>query len=254
MGKSIIDYYDSYDEDARLFWDYGHQIEWLTTMHYFRKMIPSGSRIFDGCAGTGRYAFALAGQGGRVVASDLVPSNVEKMQEKQQGNPILEDVFVGDICEPNDYGDGYFDVVLCMGAFYHLGEAMRDRAMKQCLRLLKEDGILVISYINLIGALPLYLAPRLENMEEIVKGFDRRSFEDPFVYMLPEEMEELAARYGLRILYHLTSDGNPYLRMADFSEAKKEDFDKYMELHLKICENRNAIGSGLHGLVFLTRA
>ena len=94
MGKSIIDYYDSYDEDARLFWDYGNQIEWLTTMHYFRKMIPSGSRIFDGCAGTGRSAFALAGQGGRVVASDLVPSNVEKMQEKQQGNPILEDVFV----------------------------------------------------------------------------------------------------------------------------------------------------------------
>ena len=232
MGKSVIQYYNAYDEEARLFRDYGHQIEWRTTMHYFRKVIPPGSRIFDGCAGTGRYAFQLAAEGHRVAASDLVPSYVEKMLLKQEKNPILKDIFVGDICEPNHYGDGYFDVVLCMGAFYHLEETMRDRAMEQCLRLLKKEGILVLTYINLMGALPLYLAPGLENVEE---------------------MEELAQRHGLKILHHLTSDGNPYLRGEAFAGAKEEDFEKYMELHLKICENRNAVGGGLHGLVFLAR-
>lgn len=253
MDKSVIDYYDSYDEEGRLFRDYAHQIEWLTNMHYLKRAIPSDSRIFDGCAGTGRYAFELAAQGHRVVASDLVPSNVGKMREKQKRNPILKDIFVGDICEPNHYGDGYFDVVLCMGAFYHLDEAMREKALEQCLRLLKKDGVLVVSYMNLIGAMPLYIAPRLENMDEIRKGYDRRSFEEPFVYMLPEEMEELAGKYGLRLLHHLTSDGNPCLRGEDFSEAQEADFEKYVELHLEMCENRNAIGYGLHGLVFLTR-
>lgn len=182
MGKSVIQYYNAYDEEARLFRDYGHQIEWRTTMHYFRKVIPPGSRIFDGCAGTGRYAFQLAAEGHSVAASDLVPS-----------------------------------------------------------------------YINLMGALPLYLAPGLENMEEIAEGYERRCFEEPFVYLLPEEMEEMAERYGLKILHHLTSDGNPYLRGEAFAGAKEEDFEKYMELHLKICENRNAVGGGLHGLVFLAR-
>lgn len=253
MSRSVIDYYNSYDEEARLFRDYGHKVEWLTTLHYFRKALPPGSRIFDGCAGTGRYAFWLAAQGHPVAASDLVPSNVEKMREKQKRNPILEDIFVGDICEPNHYADGYFDAVLCMGAFYHLDEAGRHRAMEQCLRLLKKEGILVISYINLIGAMPLYIAPRLENMDEIRKGYDSRSFEEPFAYMLPEEMEELAEKHGLRLLHHITSDGNPCLRGEGFSEAREEDFEKYMELHLKICENRNAIGYGLHGLVFLAR-
>lgn len=253
MGKSVIQYYNAYDEEARLFRDYGHQIEWRTTMHYFRKVIQPGSRIFDGCAGTGRYAFQLAAEGHSVAASDLVPSYVEKMLLKQEKNPILKDIFVGDICEPNHYGDGYFDVVLCMGALYHLEETMRDRAMEQCLRLLKKEGILVLTYINLMGALPLYLASGLENVEEIAEGYERRCFEEPFVYLLPEEMEELAQRHGLKILHHLTSDGNPYLRGEAFAGAKEEDFEKYMELHLKICENRNAVGGGLHGLVFLAR-
>ena len=85
---------------------------------------------------------------------------------------------------------------------------MRDRALEQCLRLLKRDGILAVSYINLIGALPLYLAPGLKNMDEIAEGYERRCFEEPFVYMLPEEMEELAARHGLKILHHLPAPIN----------------------------------------------
>ncbi len=70
--------------------------------------------------------------------------------------------------------------------------------------------------------------------------------------MMPEEIEIMAEKYKLTILHHLTSDGNPLARGADFNKARKEDFEKYMELHLSICENKNLIGSGLHGLVFFT--
>ena len=79
MDNNITDYYNAYDEDGRLFRDYSHQIEWLTTMHYFDDIIPAYSKIFDGCAGTGNYAFKLAEQGHSVVASDLVPHNVDIM-------------------------------------------------------------------------------------------------------------------------------------------------------------------------------
>lgn len=254
MNNSVIDYYNTYDEDGRLFRDYGHQIEWLTTMRYFDHMIPAGSRIFDGCAGTGNYAFQLARQGHSVVASDIVPHNVDVMLEKQEKTPVLQDIFVGDICECNSYVDHSFDVVLCMGAFYHLEEKMRCKAMEQCLRLLKQDGILVITYINLIAALYLKLAPGLENMSDILKCYDEKSFGDSFVYMMPDEIEKMAEQYKLRILCHLTSDGNPSVRGAAFSDAEKENFEKYMELHFNICENRSLLGFGLHGLVFLTNS
>jgi len=41
-----------------------------------------------------------------------------------------------------------FDVVLCMGAFYHIGNEERKIAMIECLRVLKPKGLLVISYIK----------------------------------------------------------------------------------------------------------
>ncbi|MBD5505568.1 MAG: class I SAM-dependent methyltransferase [Lachnospiraceae bacterium] len=252
MDNSITNYYNTYDEDGRLFRDYSHQIEWLTTMHYFDEIIPAYSKIFDGCAGTGNYAFKLAEQGHSVVASDIVPHNVDIMLKKQENTPILKDIFVGDICACNHYSDNYFDVVLCMGAFYHLDEKMRYKAMEQCLRLLKNGGILVISYINLITVLHMNLMSGLENISEILKCYSMKSLGDSFVYMMPEEIETMAEKCKLKILHHITSDGNPLVRGANFNEAKKEDFEKYMELHLSMCENNSFIGCGLHGLVFLT--
>ncbi len=250
--KNVIDYYNEYDEDGRLFRNYSHKIEWLTTMHYFNNIIPACSKIFDGCAGTGNYAFKLAEQGHSVVASDIVPHNVDIIISKQQNNPILKDIFIGDICDCNHYNNHYFDVVLCMGAFYHLNKNMRYKAVEQCLRLLKKNGILVITYINLIAALHLNIAPKLENINEILKCYNTKSFGDSFIYMMPEEIKKMSEKYNLKILHHITSDGNPLLRCTDFCEATEEDFEKYMKFHLSICENENFWGCGLHGLVFLT--
>lgn len=253
MKENIIDYYTNYDEDGRLFRDYNHQIEWLTTMHYFEKVFPPCSKIFDGCAGTGNYAFELAKQGHSVVAGDIVPHNVEIMKQKQSQEPLLQDIFVGDICNVNQYDNHNFDVVLCMGAFYHLDEEKRHDAMKECLRLLKKDGLLVISYINLMAALYLYMDSSLKNMDRILDCYHEKCFGDSFIYMTPDEIEDMAAEYELDILHHLTVDGNPKMRGKEFNAASKEDFDKFMELHLITCENKYLLGYGLHGLIFLTR-
>lgn len=190
FNDSIINYYNEYDEDSRLFRNYSHQIEWLTTMYYFDNLIPAHSKIYDCCAGTGNYAFKLAEQGHSVVASDIVPHNVDIIIEKQNKNPILKDIFVGDICNYNHYNNHYFDVVLCMGAFYHLNENMHYKAIEQCLRLLKTNGILAITYINLIAMLHLNIVPKLENINEILKCYNTRNFGDLFIYMLPEEIEK----------------------------------------------------------------
>lgn len=249
----VIDYYNEYDEDGRLFRDYGHNIEWLTTMHYFNTILPPDCRVFDGCAGTGNYAFELAKRGNHVVASDIVPHNVELMLKKQEQNAILQDIFVGDICDVYKYNDKYFDVVLCMGAFYHLKKDRRSDAIKECLRILKKEGILVISYINLMAVLHMKLDKSLENIEEIVNYYDIRNFGDSFTYMLPEEIEQMASDYQLKMLHHLTSDGNVYMYDSCFNNATKENFDKYMQLHLRICENKSMLGYGLHGLAFLRK-
>lgn len=71
--------------------------------------------------------------------------------------------------------------------------------------------------------------------------------------MLPEDIETMSSDYKLKILHHLTSDGNVYMHNNSFNDASKENFEKYMKLHLKTCENKNILGYGLHGLVFLMK-
>lgn len=63
--------------------------------------------------------FELARRGNAVIASDIVPRNVDIMRQKQMQmqKPLLDNIFVGDICEMNPYEDHSFDVVLCMGHF-----------------------------------------------------------------------------------------------------------------------------------------
>lgn len=253
MQNEIIDYYNSYDEDTRLFRDHAHQVEWLTTMHYFDLLFPPCSRIFDGCAGTGNYAFALAKKGHLVTASDIVPHNVDIILEKQQNNHLLQDIFTGDICRVSQYENESFDIVLCMGAFYHLNDEMRHTAVRECLRLLKKDGILVISYINLIAALHLQISEELKNMEQILKWYDTGNTDDSFTYMMPEDLEQLARKYNLSVLRHLTSDGISYMHGSKLNDANEDNFKKYMELHMKTCENRNLLGFGIHGLIFLKK-
>lgn len=251
--ETIIEYYNHYDEDGRLFRDYLHQIEYRTTMYYFDKLLPPNSKIFDGCAGTGNYAFALAGKGYAVFAGDIVPHNVDMMRKKQEGSELLQEISIGDICNVEQYENNFFNVVLCMGAFYHLDEAGRHKALKECLRILKKGGILAISYINLMAAIYLQLDPGLKNMEQILNCYHARSFGDAFTYMSPKEIESMAQDYGLEVLCHLTSDGNVYMHGSDFNQASEDDFNCFMELHLHSCEDKFLLGSGLHGLIFLRK-
>ena len=65
-------------------------------------------------------------------------------------------------------------------------------------------------------------------MGEILKCYNTNSFGDSFVYMTHEEIEKITEKHNLKILHHITSDGNPLLRCKNF------------------------IGCGLHNLVFFT--
>jgi 2-polyprenyl-3-methyl-5-hydroxy-6-metoxy-1,4-benzoquinol methylase len=248
-----MQYYSNYNEDGRLFRDNAHRIEWLTTMKYFKELIPENSYILDGCAGTGHYAFELASLGHRVVASDIVPHNVNMIKEKQKSNRQLEEVFVGDICNISQYKQEVFDVVLCMGAFYHIDAEAQIKAFKECLRVLKKGGLLVISYINNMAVISKSIAEKLENMDEILNNYEARTLDNIFRYMTPNEMETMSAENNTKIVKHISTNGMFYLNTSKINEATEENFTKYMQLHFKTCEDKSLLGYSLHGLLFLQK-
>ena len=74
VTKELTAYYSTYDEDGRLRSRHG-MVEYLTTMRYIAKYLRPGMRILEIGAGTGRYSHALAQQGYRVDAVELVQHN-----------------------------------------------------------------------------------------------------------------------------------------------------------------------------------
>ena len=97
----------------------------------------------------------------------------------------------------NPYEDHSFDVVLCMGAFYHLEEKARNMALEQCLRLLKKNGVLVISYINFMAALQLNLNAKLENMGDVSKFYSTSG--DALLFYADGEKRYIIAPNGLQV-------------------------------------------------------
>ena len=76
VNHYLINHYNNYDEDSRLVPKHG-SVEFLTTMKYIEKYIKTGNHVLEIGAGTGRYSHALAQEGYKVDAVELVEHNIE---------------------------------------------------------------------------------------------------------------------------------------------------------------------------------
>ncbi len=253
MENHVINYYNSYDEDGRFFRDNTHQIEFITTMTYFEKLFKKGAYILDGCAGTGNYSFKLAELGYKVTAGDIVPHNVDIILSKQERTPILNDIYTGSITDLSRFESKSFDVVLCMGAFYHINSNERMIAMDECLRVLKSKGLLVISYINKTAISVYNLSDRLENIDDVLTWYNNKTIDGIFLHMSPLEIEQIASVYNTQIVAHIATDGISPILSNKINEASKEDFEKWLLFHLQNCDDKNLLGYSLHGLAFLQK-
>ena len=78
--EALNAYYNAYNEDERF--DRRHNsVEFLTTMDYIRRYLSPGDRVLEVGAGSGRYSHALARQGHRVDAVELIPRNIDLFRE-----------------------------------------------------------------------------------------------------------------------------------------------------------------------------
>lgn len=149
MEDEIIRFYHELNDESERLESNPGRVEYITTMTYLNEVIPKNSIILDACAGSGKYAFALAKEGHNVVAGDLVDVNVNTIRKQQDKTPLLNEVYEGNILDLSRYKDESFDVVLNFGAYYHLSDTSeREKSITESLRVLKNGGIYALAYIN----------------------------------------------------------------------------------------------------------
>ncbi len=263
-------YYDDIAEREwkRLTHDAYHRLEYIVTMHFLEKYLPSSGLVLDAGGGPARYSVELATRGYEVVLFDLSPKCLElarrKIARAHVGDKVKR-IVEGSITDLSAFRDEEFDAVVCLGPLSHLVEGRdREKAANEIVRIAKDGAPLFIGVIGLYGVFRTVLqrlqhelsAPSHEEM--FSTGVHRqhrdsykeaRGFPDA-IFWHPKDLKELFERRGVKTLEMATCEGlsshlqGPTNRLY----RDKEKWARWKDLILKTCTDPILLGMGEHFL------
>lgn len=246
-ASALADYYESYDEYERLSLTPHHEIERRTTLEYLGRLLEPGYRVLDACAGTGAYCFDFAERGCSVVAGDIVQKNVDTLLLDSR-LPTLEATYVGDLCNLPQFESSSFDVVVVLGAHYHLKEKSdRIHMLKESVRLVKPEGFVAVAYLNRHACFTVNFADHPDQLDRVIDQF-HKGVKRVFYRSTPQEIEEECKAAGLEKAYNVALDGYSRLYTDQLRSLLPSDFEKYYQWHLETCEDPSILGASVHGL------
>lgn len=251
MEDEILRFYHEFNDESERLESNPGRVEYLTTMTYLNKVISKSSSILDACAGSGKYAFALAKEGHSIVAGDLVDVNVNMIRKQQKDTPLLKEIYEGSILDLSHFEDESFDVVLNFGSYYHIcDDGEREKSISESLRVLKKGGIYSLAYINRYANFYGHAEEMLFNFDMFEYYMQNGHLENSnlFYASSPEMVENEMKNFKLEQLYNVASDGPLFCMRDTLSKMSEDTFDRYVRMHLSICENRTTLGISEHGL------
>ncbi|ACV28312.1 bifunctional 3-demethylubiquinone-9 3-methyltransferase/ 2-octaprenyl-6-hydroxy phenol methylase [Anaerococcus prevotii] len=239
--------YKVFDEDKRLKSRTG-LVEKITTLTEIEKLISSDSKILDVGAGTGAYTLPLGQKACEIVALEPSSSNFKLLESKSKALANIK-VYNKSSYDLKDLESDYFDIVLLFGPMYHLSRK-EDRmdVLRQAKRVCKDDGYILISFINhdtvLISETINYNTNIFSSDSYISEK--QRLIDRPFVFFKLKEAKEMIEKSGLTIKEIVSSDGFSEILSQKLEEMTEKSFNNYLAFHLNNCKNPETLGASNH--------
>ncbi len=151
---------EHYDSDVQYEWDRleRHPFEFEITTRRMNKYIKPGDKILDIGGGPGRYSIYYAIKGCDVTLVDLSPENVKFALKKSKEMNVNIKAVQGDARKINKLINGEFDHIFVMGPMYHLLEEKdRIKALNEALSLLKDRGLIYVSFILMFAGMIFHM-------------------------------------------------------------------------------------------------
>ena len=252
--QAITEFYSEYDEDGRLRSKNG-MVEYLTTMRYVDKYLKPGMRILEIGAATGRYSHALARNGYRVDAVELVEHNIDIFKANTLPDEEVS-IRQGNAKNLSFFPDNTFDITLLLGPMYHLFTTEdKLKAVSEAIRVTKKGGIVFAAYCMGDASVLSYGFIRGEIYNIIEKcmlnteTFD--TFSNPwdiFELHRKEDIDNLRSRFNVTQLHFVASDGYTNHMRATVDNMDDRMYEIYVKYHLSICERQDMVGYSHHTL------
>jgi 2-polyprenyl-3-methyl-5-hydroxy-6-metoxy-1,4-benzoquinol methylase len=229
--------------------------------HYLEKYVPAGSRVMEIGAGAGRFTQVLAGLGAKILVADISPVQLDlnrRHAHQYQFAHAVEDWQQTDICDMDQWASESFDCVVAYGGPLSYTLDRRDVALQECIRILRYDGILLLSVMSLWGS----AHRRLRGVLSIPAATNRRitdtgdispdTFPERkrnFMHMFRAgEIREWLTGAGLTIVT-LSASNCLSIGWEEALEEIRHDEEKWKELlrmELEACAAEGSLNMGTH--------
>ena len=143
----------------------GDRISLALHTEVLERFAAPGSRVFEIGAGPGRFTEILHRLGCRIVVADLSREQLELNRRTAAARGFATSIEAWhqlDICDLGAFADESFDVVLAYGGPLSYVFEQRDRALAECIRVLRPGGMLLASVMSLWGTIHRHLDAVLE--------------------------------------------------------------------------------------------
>lgn len=251
----LDDYYNKFNEDKRLDSRHG-RIEYVISMKYIHDYLKPGDKVLDVGAGTGRYSIALFREGYDVTAVEPVQHNLGRLKQKC---PELK-AMKGNALNLKKIGDDEYDLTLLFGPMYHLiGHENKLKALLEAKRVTKPGGMIMAAYIMNEYSVITYAFKEQHVIECVKDGKLDSDFntvnneDDLYDYVRTEEIDRLADESGLSRIKIFSPDGPAnYMRMY-LNRLSPEEYEKFIEYQMSVCERADLLGAGAHTVDILKK-
>jgi len=249
---------DFYDENPEVEWNrlQGFHFEFEITKVMLQRHMKPG-KVLDIGGASGRYSLYLASLGYDVTLIDLSDSNVSYAKKKAQELNLDIKAYQGDARNLSKLPLEKYDTILIMGPLYHLFSLEdREKCVLEAKKYLTHDGLIFASFISLTGGLLYYLS---ECPEEIIhetatdlfdcmeqdKSWSGRAFTQA-TFIEVDEIDPFFNKLGFSKITLFGQEGITGPRLATLESSTHEVKDYYLNLSLKLCENRKYLPYSNH--------
>lgn len=251
MINEIRDYYDGSVEYEwhRLNNPYSI-IEFNSTMYLIHKYFPKEGSILDIGSGPGRYSLSLLKKGYSVSLLDISLNELNFARKIIDESGLAADNYYHkSALDLDEFGESLYDGILIMGPMYHLhNKEERLKVLADSCRILKEDGVAMISYINTWGVLKASLSEfpesflDIEHFERYIKGDLKFSKEESFTatyFTTPVQALEEVREAGFNIISYAGAESflsGLNMQMNYLKKEMPDIYQNYLEKAAEYCE------------------